>query len=337
LIIRNDKLGDFILSLPVFALTKTALPDCKLYALVPQYTRDIAAACPWIDGIILDPGEQSGIQGIKRLLPNIKQQRFDGVITLFSTARIGLAIFLAGIPQRFAPATKLAQVFYNHRLAQRRSKSEKPEYVYNLDLAKFFLRNFNISLPADPTPPFLRFDASEIESFRTAFCNKYELNPDNKIVFIHPGSGGSANNLSPAQYAELADELQAAHSHTITIVITAGPGELQKAQAVAKSVTKASCIVYESTHGLLHFAKQISWADIFIGGSTGPLHIAGALDVPTVGFYARRRSATPLRWQTLNSLERRLAFTPPRNAGESDMISVDVHQAAAEIARKFLN
>ena len=39
----------------------------------------------------------------------------------------------AHIPHRLAPATKLAQVLYNHRLVQRRSRSQKPEYEYNLD------------------------------------------------------------------------------------------------------------------------------------------------------------------------------------------------------------
>jgi ADP-heptose:LPS heptosyltransferase len=77
--------------------------------------------------------------------------------------------------------------------------------------------------------------------------------------------------------------------------------------------------------------------DLFISGSTGPLHVAGALDVPTAAFYPRRRSATPLRWQTLNSPQRRLAFTPPDMAAESAMDAIDVENAAAVIGRQFLS
>jgi len=61
---------------------------------------------------------------------------------------------------------------------------------------------------------------------------------------------------------------------------------------------------------LSEFVKDLSVADGFMAGSTGPLHIAGALDVPTVGFYPRRRSATSLRWQTINAPKRRLAISP---------------------------
>ena len=76
--------------------------------------------------------------------------------------------------------------------------------------------------------------------------------------------------------------------------------------------------------------------DLFISGSTGPLHVAGALDVPTAAFYPRRRSATPLRWQTLNSPQRRLAFTPEVTAGESDMSGVKLEAAAQAISEQFL-
>ena len=53
----------------------------------------------------------------------------------------------------------------------------------------------------------------------------------------------------------------------------------------------------------------------FIAGSTGPLHIAGALDIPTIAFYPRKKSGNAVRWQTLNTYTRRLSFMPPESAG----------------------
>ncbi|MEJ2142293.1 MAG: glycosyltransferase family 9 protein, partial [Gammaproteobacteria bacterium] len=80
---------------------------------------------------------------------------------------------------------------------------------------------------------------------------------------------------------------------------------------------------------------HIQFADLFISGSTGPLHIAGALDVPTAAFYPRRRSATPLRWQTLNSEARRLAFTPAEDAEETDVSAIDVEAATRQINSQY--
>jgi ADP-heptose:LPS heptosyltransferase len=84
--------------------------------------------------------------------------------------------------------------------------------------------------------------------------------------------------------------------------------------------------------GLDEFAASLSAADLFIAGSTGPLHVAGCLDIPTAGFYPAKRSSTPLRWQTCNRADHRLAFCPPPAAGEQDMSRLDVESAAQNIA-----
>ena len=93
-------------------------------------------------------------------------------------------------------------------------------------------------------------------------------------------------------------------------------------------------VVYISDQGLSRFAQHIAFADVFISGSTGTLHIAGALDRPTAAFYSGRRSATALRWRTLNSPERRLAFEASAEA--ADMSGMDVEAAAREISERFL-
>lgn len=334
LVIRNDKLGDFMLAFPAFQVLKNSLPQASVTALVPAYTQEMAQACGAIDDIIIDPGPQASWQDQLRLIRQIKNQKFDVAVTLFSTTRIGLALFAARVPHRLAPATKVAQVFYNHRLTQRRSRSEKPEFEYNNDLVKKLLEDFAVDVrPA--TPPYLQFPAAETEGRRNAFCRNHQLNPKQPLIFIHPGSGGSANNLSVEQYALLAQQL--ATRGKFSVVVTAGPKELPAAQDLASRLQTMPHAIYHSTDGLIVFSQHIQFTDLFISGSTGPLHIAGALDVPTTGFFTRRRSATSLRWQTLNSPDKRLAFSPPEAAEESDMSAMDISAAAEAIWRKFFS
>ncbi|MDZ7661034.1 glycosyltransferase family 9 protein [Thiohalophilus sp.] len=329
LIVRNDKLGDFMLSLPVFAALKQNLPHCELHALVPAYTREIAEASPWIDRVILDPGQQATLSDQWEFVRQIRRTDYQALITLFSTTRVGLFGWLAGIPVRFAPATKLAQVFYNHRITQRRSRSLKPEHEYNLDLALAYLASQGIHNPPKPGPPYLRFPAQEISSLRQAFAREHAIDADRKLVFVHPGSGGSANNLGPEQYAELITRLSA--NPSLHFVLSAGPGEQQGVEKVSELIARVPHTRYLSDRGLTDFARHLAFADAFIAGSTGPLHLAGALDRPTVGFYTRRRSATPLRWQTLNRAGRRLAITPPEQSEAEDMRAIDINAAAKTI------
>ncbi len=332
LIIRNDKLGDFMLAFPAFSLLKQNLPDTELHVLVPEYTRPLADACEYIDQVILDPGKDGKFW---KLVKQLRSQHYDAVISLYSTTRIGLAVLFAGIPERIAPATKLAQIFYTKRLSQHRSLSGKQEYAYNQDLVNYYLLLHDCKPASLSGPPYLHFKDEHVTLLRQEFCNRHDINANSHLIFIHPGSGGSAANLSLSQFALLTHTLHAA-AYPLHIVISSGPAEAAQAQQLSHLLEDCPHSLYISDQGLRRFAEHIQFADLFISGSTGPLHIAGALNRPTAAFYTRRRSATSLRWQTLNSEDRRLAFSPPENAEEEDMSSIDIEEAARQISEKFL-
>jgi ADP-heptose:LPS heptosyltransferase len=348
LIVRNDKLGDFVLALPCFAWLKRCAPEIETTALVPEYTREIAALSPAIDRVIVDPGSRYSSAGARgssagargssagafALARLLKREQFDAVVALYSTARVGCAAWIARIPYRLAPATKLAQVFYNDRLVQRRSRSEMPEWRYNLALAARLLARQGVDLEPELLRPVLAFDARETEELRLSFCREHALPADRPLVFVHAGSGGSASNLARSQFAELVRDLRSARGHSV--VLSAGPGERVEAEELARAIAGPALAVYDSDRGLASFARHIAFADAFVSGSTGPLHLAGALDRPTAAFYPRRRSSTALRWQTLNRPDRRLAFSPPEGSDESEMSAIDVRAAAREISRHFL-
>lgn len=329
LVVRNDKLGDFTLALPSFELLKRNMPELEVWGLVSEYTRELAEFYPAIDQVLVDPGDGETLN----LAGRLRKERFDAVITLFSTNRVGAAARMAGIPCRLAPATKLAQVFYNWRLTQRRSRSVKPEFEYNLDLVRAFLERQERCVSDQLERPVLRIDDSVIALRRAELAEQHGIRSLSGWVVVHPGHGGSANNLSVQQYQRLIDGLQLGANNTV--IVTAGPGELDKARRLADRIESTEVIVHESTQGLGVFVEVLATAALFIGGSTGPLHLAGALDVPTAGFYPRRTTSSATRWQTLNSPGRRLAFMPPVEAGERDMSAIDIDEAATLINRRY--
>jgi len=342
LVVRNDKLGDFMLAWPALACLKAADPAPHVSVLVPAYTAPLARQCPWIDEVLLDPGAEAGREAQRDLLSTLREGRFDALLTLFSTPRIGWMGWRAGIPLRLAPATKWAQLFYNRRVTQRRSRSEKPEYVYNMELAEALLDALGLAVPPRPEPPYWPLPAGTRNAERARLVDELALDASLPWVFLHPGSGGSAVNLTLEQYAGLVrtvdSRLDAAGAVQPRWVLTAGPGEEAAADRLRDRLADASITAHRlpARRGIDDFALSLSAADLFIAGSTGPLHIAGALDRPTAGFYPSRRSATPLRWQTCNAQAHRLAFCPPEGAGERDMSSIDLDDAARRIAERLL-
>lgn len=332
LVVRNDKLGDFMLAWPALACLKRAHPDNHVTALVPAYTAPLARRCPWIDAVILDPGDGAPRPSQRELLKTLRASRYDALLTLYSTPRIGWLGWRAGIPLRMAPATKWAQLFYNRRVMQRRSRSARPEYRYNLELAETLIRQFGQEVP-DVAPPFWPLPPDTRAQQRQRLVDELELDATRRWAFLHPGSGGSAVNLSLAGYADLVRRLDARLDTPPQWLLTAGPGEEEAAQELRTRLLDAGsdAALVPPRAGLDDFAQSLAAADLFIAGSTGPLHVAGCLDLPTVGFYPAKRSATPLRWQTCNAAARRLAFSPA-DGEESDMARIDLAAASREIA-----
>mgnify|MGYP001470246695 CR=1 FL=1 len=143
LVVRNDRLGDVMLGLPALKMIKSSVPNIEIDYLVDKKYVDISTITKYIDNTICDDGQ---------LLEVLKKKKYDYSITLFSTFDIGYKLWKAKIKNRYAPATKLAQVFYNKKIKQKRSQSIKPEYEYNIDLIRFFLDDNNHKVTTNALP-----------------------------------------------------------------------------------------------------------------------------------------------------------------------------------------
>ncbi|AHE97965.1 glycosyltransferase family 9 protein [Thioalkalivibrio paradoxus] len=338
LVVRNDRLGDFMLAWPALALLRSSLPDTRIAVLVPAYTEPVARECPWIDDVLVDPGPNAGAGAGRALLAELRRRRFDAMLTLFSTARIGWLGLRSRIPLRLAPATKPAQFLYPLRVPQRRSRSLKPEYVYNEDLARALLGRLGAGVKP-VAPPYWPLSPQERAAERSGLADRLRIPPERPWFFVHAGSGGSSNNLNVAQYAQLVHAVHSrladepAHDAPVWI-LTAGPGEEPRTRELAAMllVRGRETVVYASQAGLARFARSLGAADLFLSGSTGPLHIAGCLDVPTVGFFPSKRSSTALRWRPCNSEGRTVGLEPPPGAGDTEMSRIDPDLAADRVA-----
>lgn len=326
LVIRNDKIGDFVQCFPAFACLKQSLPQAQIIALVPEYTAPLANLCPFIDEIIIEKDYENTLQ-------EIKTAQFDAVICFVSTWQNAKLCYQAKINYRLAPATKIFQFLFNKRLKQRRSQSAQAEWQYNLDLVKFFL-NQQKQPCIEIKPPFLNFSKQEIQKHKEELAQNLNLNLNKKWLFVHSNTGGSANNLSLKQYQKLLTEIY--NNQLCEIVLTAGKNDVEQVNKLSK-LLKIPHKIYQSTKGLDDFTYKISCADLFIAGSTGPLHLAGAVNIATIGFYPSRRSALPKRWQPINEIEKHLAFAPPIDKkSQMDLTKININQALIEVM-PFIN
>ncbi|AKO45473.1 glycosyltransferase family 9 protein [[Haemophilus] ducreyi] len=329
LVIRNDKIGDFMLCFPAFMMLKQSMPNIQITALVPNYTAPLAELCPAIDHLIIDSTDKQDPTAFKQMRQAVQNGQFDGVICFVSTWYNAKLTWQSGIRYRLAPATKLFQFLYNHRLTQRRSQSIKAESEYNLDLARAFLIDHHIQ-PVEPQIPYLHFTDEIISHQKAKLAKNLAISTASKWLFVHSSTGGSATNLSIAQYATLINGIQSAIK--CQVILTAGKGERERAVELAEKLTDQNTVIYDKNDGLADFTRSLACADLFIAGSTGPLHIAGGLNIPTVGFYPSRLSATPRRWRPINQVDKHLAFCPPTGKQyEMDLMLISIEQALTSV------
>ena len=291
LVVRNDKLGDFITALPSLFIIKQHLPDCHLAVLIAPLNESVALECDFIDEIIIDEGQKA-----KELAKFLKPKQFDISITLFSNTRVAMAQFLARIPKRIAPATKLAQVFYTKRVKQRRSEVKMAEFEYNMQLVKATFPDIKLDYPQ----PLLTFSQEEKEEVYRAF--QAETAATKSVIAFHPGFGGSSDaNWDVSEYLEIAREIVSLEE--IDVVFTFGPGDEKFLETFNDLKGDLNVKMYESKGSVSDFAKLIASFELFVSTSTGTYHIASAVGTKTMTFFADTLFASSKRWKSIGDIE----------------------------------
>ena len=310
LVIRNDRLGDLMLILPALRIIKSSIPDVKIDCLINKKYKDISLLSSDIDSVIYDTNFEK----------IISDNKYNYSISFFSTFNLGYKLWRANIKSRYAPATKVAQFFYNKTIIQNRSKSLKPEYEYNNDLVNFFLNDNGYNICKSEGPFICLNDHNE------------KTNNSKKIIFIHPFTGGSSKTLSENDFIKLCIELNRLCSYKF--ILHCDKYDYERCLKMKNKLIDLDVDIVEPTNELTQMFSNINQCDLFIAGSTGPLHVAGSLNKKTVGFYPSKKSSTSLRWSTINDESNKLSY---EDSGTNDKyIETDINAIAKDIYDKLL-
>ena len=292
LVIRPDRIGDVVLSTPVLDALKAKVPGCKITVLVRAEVAPLLKTHPSVDHILIyDPkGRHQGWAGIQKLSTDLSLGCFGTALVLQGGWQIALAVMLAGIPQRIGPKSKLHSYFlYNEAIRQNRSRSDRNEADYNLELAAVCWLG---SAPArGEFPAHLELDPADRDSARDWLRAK-GWKEGEKLVVVHPGMGGSALNWPEANYVELVRRLL---GDGVKVVLSFGPadGETRRKMDNEFGGRRIDPWIFGDGEKL---AGIFSWASVVVAPSTGPLHIAAALGRPVVSFYPPIQVQSPKRW-----------------------------------------
>ncbi|MDP4116137.1 MAG: glycosyltransferase family 9 protein [Bacteroidota bacterium] len=280
LIVRQDRIGDAVLSTSLPHEIKKNYPSSFIAVLVRDYTKDIFEHNPYVDEIIILNRKQTLLEFARE----IRGHKFDYSFALLPEEFINWGLFLAGIKTRIGVGHKFYQFITNTKSVYRRKYLDKR---HEADYCMDFLRK--LSIEPDTINPEIFLTTSEREKagkIRSFFAGK-------KLIGINSTSGNSAPNIPVEEYKALIIKLQKEHPDLQVIVtdlkVPAEIDEMKNIHYINRNCTLREAIV------------NFSALDLLISASTGPMHIASALKVPTLAFFCPLPACTPDLWGPLGN------------------------------------
>jgi ADP-heptose:LPS heptosyltransferase len=130
----------------------------------------------------------------------------------------------------------------------------------------------------------------ESEEEVTRWAASHEAPP--RAIVLHPGSGGSCPPWPLAHYLALAELLS---REGVPVAFSVGPQDADVASGLDQAAAPLSRLP-RFAGGIAATAAFLRRAAIAVGNSTGPMHLAAAIGVPTLTFHAPWPSCGPSRW-----------------------------------------
>src|SRR4030067_3024681 len=290
LILRLSAVGDVIRTLPAAKALKEQTPSSITW-IVEEPSQAFLESQPEIDEVILFPRRRwtKGIKSFREIgrtlgemwgfVVCLRRQRFDVVFDFHGVLKSGLLSFLSGSPKRIGydrRSTKEGNFLFSN-VKVRLPKKRISRFQRNLTLLQGIgleVKEFNYSLHIPP----------EHQQYVGSFFKSVSAPLQRPLIAIHPGTSPKAifKRWMPDQYAQLADRL--VRELNTSILFTWGVEELEWVKRIQKKMKEPS-LLGPKTESLTQLGEVYRHCDLYVGGDTGPMHIASLMGIPAVVLY----------------------------------------------------
>jgi heptosyltransferase-1 len=289
LIVRLSAMGDIIHTLPAATALRNAFPDAILGWVVEERWAELLCTIrsprsgprtpqrPLADRIHLANTARwrssffsnHTWEQIASGLSDLRSVRYQVAVDFQGAIRSALLARWSGAPTIYGyaqPRENVASMFYTRPVSARGTHIIEQ----NLHLA---------SVVAGEEFAAPRIQYPRDNNAETACERRLAEHNIDRFVILNPGAGWGAKQWPPDRFGSVAAQLA---EHGFKSLINFGPGEEELVKAVERSSNGAAQALSCSITELIAVTRR---AALFIGGDTGPLHLAASLGVPVVGIY----------------------------------------------------
>jgi lipopolysaccharide heptosyltransferase II len=302
LLIRLRLIGDVVFTTPIPRALKRAFPGARVTYLVEAQAAPVVRTNPAIDEVIAI-GRPRGLARIAadvRLAHRLRRRRFDVVVDLHGGPRSSWLAWASRARQRIGYDVAGRQWMYTRTVPRPRELRPRHSVVNQWDLLGA-IEGWPGDAP-DPARDAVEMPLDAAADARIAArLEGHGIGEGEELIVAHVSAGNPFRRWPEPAFVELVVALAGAAPRR-RIVLSSGPSDRRAADRIAAAARQAlgeaaGRVVEFGEFDLAELRALIGRARLFVGGDTGPLHVAATTATPVVGLYGPTLAARSAPWR----------------------------------------
>jgi lipopolysaccharide heptosyltransferase II len=297
-LIRLRLIGDVVFTTPLVRALRRRYPAAHLTYVVEPNAAVVIRGNPHLDEIVEVP-RQGGLERWRDDLAwgrTLRRRRFDVALDLHGGPRGAWLTWATGAPMRIGYRTRGRSWMYTHvvprpaDLGPVHSVLKQWDLLAPLDAGACDPACDPVEMPADPAA----------EARVDHWLADAGIEPRHRLVVVHVSAGNPFRRWPAAHFAALVRDL-AHRDLERRVILTSGPSDADAARAIVEEVRAADArtgmAVLHVEFDLAELRALTARAAVYIGGDSGPLHIAATTTTPIVGLFGSTLAERSMPWR----------------------------------------
>jgi ADP-heptose:LPS heptosyltransferase len=301
LLVRLRLVGDAVFTTPAIRALRRHYPQSRLAYVIEEEAAAVVRHNPHLDEVIVasSPHAPGRLRADLSLIRRLRSERYDLAIDFHGGPRSSLLTWASGAGTRIG--YDVAGRSWMYTTVVPRPRELRPRHSVE--------SQWDVLLPLGIAPPTPETDPTEMSADPAAIAavdrrlSDAGIRQHEAIIVLHVSAGNPFRRWPAASFVDLICRLLSMDS-TRRIILTSGPSDAGAASRIADAARALvaaearGAIVQCGEFDLPELRALIDRAALYIGGDSGPLHVAGTTAVPIVGLYG---PTLPVRSQPYRS------------------------------------
>jgi ADP-heptose:LPS heptosyltransferase len=277
-VLRAGGIGDFVFTLPALAALRAAYPDAEITLLGAQWHTELLSCRPGPPERVIAVPPSTGVNGpdtgvdedeeeLERFFRRMRQERFDLALQMHGgggysnpfVRRLGARITAGSQAPGATPLDRCVPYVYH-----------QSEYLRYLEIASL------VGARTADLEPHLTVTERDLTEAGDVVPEAYS-----PLVALHPGAGDARRRWPPEKFATVGDVLAEVGACVAVVGIEE---DLPLISGVVETMDREALNLCGRL-SLSGLAGLLSRCAVVVSNDSGPLHLAAAVGVATVGIY----------------------------------------------------